>query len=176
MITPRVRVLFVCYANVCRSPLAEGIFRQLATERGLAERIEIDSAGTSAMHGSTPHPRSIQIAALHGIDVSGISRQIMRDDIYTFDHIVLMDRANHRALTRLATPSAFAPEQTPRARIRLLLQIANPRVKAHALDVPDPINGGPTAYPHCFELIQQGCQALLEELTSNACGGPSLLD
>ncbi len=160
----RVGVLFVCYANMCRSPLAEGVFRHLATERGVLERLDIDSAGTDAVEGCDPHPLSRDIARVHGITLSGEGRQLLRDDLSRFDHVVVMDRQNYNRIARLVAPSAFGPIEGYRAKIRTLRSISNPHASGRDLDVPDPIGGGPQHYARVYELIHSGCTALLDEI------------
>ncbi|KIG17626.1 Low molecular weight protein tyrosine phosphatase [Enhygromyxa salina] len=159
-----VGVLFVCYANMCRSPLAEGVFRQLAKDRGMLERLHIDSAGTDAVEGCDPHPRSREIAAAHGITLTGTGRQLVRDDLSRFDHVVVMDRRNYDKIARLAAPSAFGELEGFRARLRMLRAIADPKASGRALDVPDPIGCGPGQYAAAYELIAAGCSALLDEI------------
>ena len=161
---PSRGVLFVCYANVCRSPLAEGLMRELAERRGLASRLTIDSAGTSAMEGAPPHPLSCEIAEQHGFSLSGRSRQLIRDDLTRFDHVVVMDRHNFSTIERLAAPSAFGSLAGYRAKIRLLRAIANPKAKGRELDVPDPIGGDARRYAEVYTLLRDGCEALLDEL------------
>ncbi len=158
----RVGVLFVCYANMCRSPLAEGVFRHLVEERGLGPRFEIDSAGTSALEGSMPHPLSVQVAEEHGIALSGIARQLVRTDLSRFDHILLMDAFNREQLRRMAGPAVFDPQSGLRARIRLLREVADP--EGEELDVPDPITLELEGYEQAYGLILDGCLALLEEV------------
>lgn len=159
-----IGVLFVCYANVCRSPLAAGLMRELAGKRGLAERLQIDSAGTSAMEGAHPHPLSCEIAEQHGFTLQGRARQLLRDDLTRFDHVVVMDRQNMSTIERLAAPSAFGSLAGYRAKIRLLRAIANPKAKGRDLDVPDPIGSGAQRYAEVYALMRQGCDALLDEL------------
>lgn len=159
----RVAVLFVCYANICRSPLAEGTFRELARRRGVVERLRIDSAGTSAMDGAPPHSLSQAIAEHNGFSLAGESRQLLREDLSRFDHVVVMDRQNLRTIERL-TGSAFGPQAGFRARVRLLREIADPRATGTDLDVPDPIGAGPERYATVFSMIERGCSALLDEL------------
>jgi len=143
-------VLFVCLGNICRSPLAEGIFRDLVTDAGLSTSFMIDSAGTGAWHaGHPPDPRSIDVAARNGIDIGGQrARQVCTDDFHRFDTIVAMDRDNLAALrSRAGGP----------ARLRLLLDTP-PR------DVPDPYYGGPEGFDKVFRLVQSGCGDLLTML------------
>ncbi|ASP34962.1 low molecular weight protein-tyrosine-phosphatase [Labrenzia sp. VG12] len=144
-------VLFVCLGNICRSPLAEGIFRSLVDEAGASDRYLIDSAGTGAWHsGNPPDPRSIEVAARHGIDLSTQrARQVYPDDFQAFDTIIAMDRDN---LTTLKARDTGA-----KAQLRLLL--ADP-----AADVPDPYYGGPEGFDHVFGLVRKGCQDLLTDL------------
>lgn len=161
---PDLGVLFVCYANVCRSPLAEGLLRHLAERRGLVDRLRIDSAGTSAMEGVLPHRLSREIAEQHGFNLSGRSRQLIRDDLSRFDHVVVMDRHNYSTIERLAAPSAFGSLAGYRAKIRLLRAITNPKAKGPELDVPDPIGGDARRYAEVYALMLAGCEALLAEL------------
>jgi protein-tyrosine phosphatase len=89
----RMRVLFVCLGNICRSPLGEGVLRHLAQERGLA--MEVDSCGTGAWHaGETPDRRSVAVARGRGVDISRQrARQIVTADLEDFDHVFAMDRS-----------------------------------------------------------------------------------
>ena len=166
----RTAVLFVCYANMCRSPLAEGVFRHLAGERGHLERLTIDSAGTVAIEGGAPHPLSVDICRSRGIELEGTGRQILRVDLARFDHIVLMDRHNRSQLERMAAPSAFGPLDAHRARIRLLREISHPNARGDDLDVPDPIGHGPEGYELVFNLVHEGCRALLDEIERDWAG------
>jgi protein-tyrosine phosphatase len=163
----RIGVLFVCYANMCRSPLAEGVFRHLAAQRGLLDRLTIDSAGTDAAEGCSPHPLSCSIALANGITLQGSGRQLIRDDLNRFDHVVVMDRSNYAQiarLARLAAPASQGKLDGFRARLRTLRSIADPNATGIALDVPDPIGAGPERYREVHELIERGCNALLDEI------------
>lgn len=162
-----IGVLFVCYANVCRSPLAAGLLRELAGQRGLAERLLIDSAGTSAMENARPHPLSCEIAEQHGFTLLGRARQLLREDLSRFDHVLVMDRQNLATIERLAAPSAFGSPGSLagyRAKIRLLRAVAQPKAKGRDLDVPDPIGGDGRRYAEVYELMRESCEALLDEL------------
>ena len=162
---PTIGVLFVCYANMCRSPLAEGVFRHLAQRRGMLDRLHIDSAGTDAAEGCSPHPLSCSIAMAHGITLEGVGRQLIRDDLSRFDHVVVMDRSNYKKITRLAVPSSNGQLTGFRARLRTLRSIADPKATGDAMDVPDPIGAGMERYREVYELIERGCDALLDELS-----------
>lgn len=145
-------VLFVCLGNICRSPLAEGVFRSLVFDAGRSGEFEIDSAGTGAWHiGDPPDPRSIEIAAKYGVDISGQkARQVEDADFDRFDTIVAMDRSN---LTKLNSWSNGGT-----AHIRLLLD--DP-----VQEVPDPYCGGSDSFENVYRLIRAGGQRLLGTLT-----------
>ncbi len=144
-------VLFVCLGNICRSPLAEGVFRALVEDEGLAGGFLIDSAGTGAWHvGDPPDPRSVETAARHGIDISGQrARKIQPADFLNFNTIVAMDRSNLADLTAQAGMAT--------AHVRMLLQ--NP-----ARDVPDPYYGGSGGFEEVYRLVRSGCEDLLASL------------
>ncbi|WP_041375727.1 low molecular weight protein-tyrosine-phosphatase [Polymorphum gilvum] len=145
-------VLFVCLGNICRSPLAEGVFRHVAGQTLPGARLTIDSAGTGAWHvGNPPDPRSIAVARRHGIDISDLrARQVTRADFERFDLILAMDGDNLDALRRAA------PHAT-RAEIRRFLA-APPR------DVPDPYHGGPDRFAAVYRLIEEGARDLATRL------------
>ncbi len=147
------RVLFVCLGNICRSPLAEGVFRHLAAERGIV--VEADSAGTGAWHeGEPPDPRSCEVAARHGIDLDGQrARAVVEADFERFDMILAMDRQNLEDLQRLRPPHA-------RARIARLRD-HDPEGPG---DVPDPYYGGDQGFERVYRMIHRSCEALLDSL------------
>ena len=111
MTDKQISVLFVCMGNICRSPLAEGVFAQRSGQRGLARRLRVDSAGTHAFHeGSAPDPRAQAAAARRNIDISAQrARSIAIEDFQTFDYVLAMDRDN-LALLSYACPEEFAPK------------------------------------------------------------------
>ena len=155
--TPRTRVLFVCLGNICRSPLAEGVFLHLVREAGLTDRFEVDSAGTGDWHvGERPDARAAAVAGRHGVELPSRARQVTRGDLDAFHHVLAMDRENLRELERMARPGA-------RAEIRLL--------RAHdpvrdGDDVPDPYYGGPSGFDLVYEMVHRSCSVLLAELTA----------
>jgi protein-tyrosine phosphatase len=166
----RIGVLFVCHANMCRSPLAEGVFAHLVAERGLEARFTIDSAGTWASEGIEPHPLSVAEAEAHGIDLlritSASSRPFRPDDLERFDHVIAMDRANEADIERLRRISAFGPVEGGSARVRLLRAVLDPKARGADRDVPDPIGRGPEAYGRVYAIIEAACAALLDELAA----------
>lgn len=162
----RIGVLFVCHANMCRSPLAHGLFVHRAQERGLLDRLDIDSAGTWAANGIAPHHGSQRVADEHGISlaVTGTSRGLVPDDLQRFAHIIVMDRANLGDVERLRRLSAFGAVEGGQAQVRLLRAVSHPRARGHDLDVPDPVRGGEPEFRHVYQLVDAGCRALLDEL------------
>jgi protein-tyrosine phosphatase len=150
----KTRVLFVCLGNICRSPMAEGIFRKLAEERGLDGRVEVDSAGTGSWHvGEPPDPRARHAAARHGVDISTLrGRQVTRTDFERFDYVVAMDRDNLHALQQLC-PQAL------RGRLHRCTHFAG-----GPADVPDPYYGGPDGFEQVYHLIRRNAEALLDRI------------
>lgn len=160
-------VLFVCHANMCRSPLAAGVFLHLAAQRGVSDRFDVDSAGTWAADGVAPHPLSVAAARGHGIDVAllgAASRPIAPGDLDRFEHIVAMDRRNLADIERLRRISAFGPVVGGTAKLSLLRRFHEPKASGREADVPDPVRGGPEQYEVAYAIIDAGCRALLEAL------------
>ncbi|MDP2958671.1 MAG: low molecular weight protein-tyrosine-phosphatase [Longimicrobiales bacterium] len=153
-------VLFVCLGNICRSPLAEGIFRHLVTDAGLEASFSIDSAGTGAWHaGEGPDPRSVEVAAAHGVELSGRARQVTPDDLRRFDVVVAMDRDNLVALKDLSG------EAHGTARLHLL-RAFDP--EADGDEVPDPYYGGPSGFEEVYGMVRSGCEGLLGALRAGS--------
>jgi len=161
----RIAILFVCHGNICRSPLAEGVFKHLVVERGLERRFHVDSAGTYALDGQLPHPNSIRVAEEHGIALASVSRSVVRDDLWAFDYLVAMDRANEADLRRLCSIAKPDPAGRPMAKVRLLRAASESADADQDLDVPDPIVAGLEGYETAFEIILESCRALLDELS-----------
>jgi len=159
----RIGVLFLCYANICRSPLAEGIFCHLARDRGVADRFVVDSAGVSAIEGAGPHRNSVAVARANGVGVAGVARQLIRDDLFRYTHILVMDRYVLSQLTRLRGPGAAKPA----AKLRLFQTLLNPDAIAEELDIRDPISGTYTDFESTFRILRRGCEVLLDELLAN---------
>ncbi len=148
-------VLFVCLGNICRSPLGEGILRHLAEERGVAEQLRVDSAGTSAHHvGEPPDRRSVAVAARHGIDLSRQrSRKVVRQDLHDFTLVLAMDRSNFADLARL--------EADPEAQVSLMMSFAG---ESYARDVPDPYYGSGDGFQVVYEMLVEACNGVLDSL------------
>ncbi|HSC05648.1 MAG TPA: low molecular weight protein-tyrosine-phosphatase [Steroidobacteraceae bacterium] len=153
-----MRVLFVCLGNICRSPTAEAVFRQLVARADTRLAIEIDSAGIGDWHIGEPPDRRAQAAARRrGVDMSTIrARQLVHEDFALFDLILAMDRQNLAELRRRA-PAQY------RERVRLFLEFA-PELETH--DVPDPYYGGEAGFEQVLDLTEQAARGLLAHLAS----------
>lgn len=142
--------------NICRSPLAEGVFRDLVEREGLADRFRIDSAGIGDWHaGELPDSRTRAVAQRRGLQLTSRARQVVPTDLDQFDLIVAMDSDNLRGLARLR---AQAPA---RAEVRRLLEF-DP--EADTLDVPDPYYGGTDGFEQVHDLIERACAGLLQHV------------
>jgi len=152
-----VHVLFVCLGNICRSPLAEGIFKKLVSEAGLSSIIEVDSAGTSRWHiDEPPDTRSIQIAALNGIRLDHLGRQILKKDLDNFDYIFAMDKENLHEILRLQNP-----DHVHKARVMLMRDFDNQQSGA---DIPDPYYGGQNGFQLVFDMLEESLSNFLDYL------------
>jgi protein-tyrosine phosphatase len=151
-----IGVLFVCTANICRSPTAEGVFRTMAREAGLEAALEIASAGTSDIHTGDPPARAAsEAAAARGYDMSDIrARKVTTEDIVRFDYVLAMDRG-HLADLRWLAPRALTGKP------QLFMSFAPP---FGLLDVSDPYGGRREDYERALDLIEAGCRGLLDHL------------
>lgn len=151
----RFSVLFVCLGNICRSPLAEGVFRDVVARKGWEERVLIDSAGTGAWHhGSPPDPRSVAIAARHGLDISAQrARKVRPEDFERFNLILAMDRSNLDDLRRTATQGAHQ-------RIHLFSHFALGLMR----DVPDPYYGAEDGFESVYRILRDASEGLAAKL------------
>jgi protein-tyrosine phosphatase len=149
-----IRVLFVCLGNICRSPLAEGIFSKKIKDAGLHHHFLLDSCGTSGHHdGENPDARMIKTAASHGIDISKlVSRKITPADLKTFDYILAMDRSNQRNIEKVGTPTGT------------LSLMRNFQKNAESPDVPDPWFGAIDGFEEVYQLLDECCNGLLDDL------------
>lgn len=152
----KVSVVFVCLGNICRSPTAHGVFRQMVIDSGLENQIVIDSAGTAAYHiGKQADARSRNVAMQRGINMEDLrARQVNLGDIIEFDYILAMDDANYRDLLDLSLPEY-------RHKIRLFLDFA-PQFKQR--EVPDPYYGGEEGFNFVFELVTAASKGLLADI------------
>ena len=141
--------------NICRSPTAEGVFRHMAAEAGIADSIEIDSAGTHAYHVNEPPDRRAQAAAeRRGIAMSDIrARRVQAEDFDRFDYIIAMDRDNLALLTEWA-------DAEHHDKIQLFLEYS----ASHEDEVPDPYYGGAAGFERVLDLVEDASRGLIEAL------------
>jgi protein-tyrosine phosphatase len=153
----RISVCFVCLGNICRSPTAEGVMRDLVEKASLGARIEIGSAGTAGYHtGELPDRRSRAAARKRGIELGSRARQFAAEDWERFDYVLAMDAENYDVLSRQA------PNAAARSRLRLLREF-DPTSPPKA-GVPDPYYGGDDGFGQVLDLCEAACAGLLEHI------------
>jgi protein-tyrosine phosphatase len=145
-------ILFVCTANICRSPMAEGVFRKLLRDRGAVEGFELDSASTHEFRsGEPPAPAAVDAAAKRGYDITTcVSRRIGGEDYDHFDMILAMDRSN------VARLRAIAPTRS-KQKIELLTEYSE---AFHGKDIADPFGRASTEYEIALDMIEDACKGL----------------
>jgi protein-tyrosine phosphatase len=149
----QVAVLFVCMGNICRSPMAEGVFTHKAREMGMA--LVIDSAGTHDYHiGEPPDLRAQQTMRQAGYDIAQLrGRQVCRADFEKFDYILAMDEANLHNLQKQAGEHAH--------KIQLYLNFSK---QFHAMQVPDPYYGGEQGFIQVLAMVEDAADGLLQTI------------
>lgn len=149
-------ILLVCTANICRSPMAEGVLRKMLADAGLASNFQVDSVGTHDYHvGKPPFPDAVASAKRRGYDITHlVSRRIRQGDFDQFDFILAMDKSN------IATLTTFAPTRC-KQKIELLLEYGD---KFHGMEVPDPYGGDIKQFERALDMIEDGCKGLVELL------------
>lgn len=152
----KIRLLFVCTGNICRSPTAEVVMRSMAKQRGLSHRIEVASAGTQAYHvGEGADRRSVSHAARRGYDLSAHqARKFVSSDVHDFDYILCMDRSHLEVVKEASVPFQ-------RAQVELFLKFA---ARGPAQDMPDPYYGGDRGFENVLDLCEAGSQGMIEHL------------
>lgn len=151
-----VKVLFVCMGNICRSPTAHGVFRELVRAEGLEDLIGIDSAGTHAYHvGNPPDERAQATARGRGFDLSDLrARQVRPEDFSEYDYVLAMDEDNYAILAGQCPPEHHH-------RVRMFLDFAP---EQGVREVPDPYYGGAKGFEYVFDLVDAASQGLLEDI------------
>lgn len=150
------RILFVCLGNICRSPMAEGLFIHLINDRGLSEQFEVDSAGTAGYHtGERPDERMIRTAESHGVELPSNARQFTQADFMEFDVIIAMDDENVRNIERLR------PANKTRAKLFKMRDFDSIDTGGN---VPDPYYGGPQGFEEVFHMLERCNDALINYL------------
>jgi len=154
-----VKVLFVCMGNICRSPTAEGVFRQVVDDAGLSHLIEIDSAGTHAYHvGEQPDRRSQATALRRGFDLSSQrARKVHKNDFDEFHYVLAMDNENYANLRAICSEAALS-------KVGLFLEHG---INISETEVPDPYYGGDRGFEHVLDLIEDASRGLLAHIQKN---------
>jgi protein-tyrosine phosphatase len=149
------RILFVCLGNICRSPTADGVFKSLVVQHGLADVVHVDSAGTAAYHvGKSPDTRSASTAKSRGYDLSSLrARQAVAADFERFDYILAMDLENLRNL------QSIQPHNS-NCHLGLFLDFT----KMEEREVPDPYYGGEHGFEHVLDLVESASNGLLAHI------------
>ncbi len=178
----KIKVLFVCLGNICRSPLAEAIFNKKVQEKGLTQFFEADSAGTGDYHiGSGPDKRTLQNAEKNAVKISHSARQIATPDLSRFDYVLAMDAENMEKINALAEadaqiegkiflmrdfepgahPGFTASEEQPFTNRNSLSESSDdPRTPDR--DVPDPYYGGEDGFQEVFNILDRTVENFLK--------------
>lgn len=151
-----IKVLFVCMGNICRSPTAHGVFLKLIAREGLADSVQVDSAGTHAYHvGEPPDDRAVAAALTRGVDLRALrARMALPEDFEQFDYILAMDRQNYRYL-RTICPAGLDHK------LKLFLEYA-PHLGEK--EVPDPYYGGSSGFERVMDLVEEAAFGLIAEI------------
>lgn len=154
------KVLFVCLGNICRSPTADGIFRNLVAQANLDQKILVDSAGTGDWHiGKAPDARTVAAARNRGYDLSVLrARQVNKNDFAEFDYVLAMDNSNLKDLQRMK-PFDY------KGHLGLFLEFGS---RGDYLEVPDPYYGGKEGFELVLDLVEDAAQGLLNHIRQNA--------
>ncbi|NUK08062.1 low molecular weight phosphotyrosine protein phosphatase [Streptomyces lunaelactis] len=148
------RVCFVCTGNICRSPMAESVFRARVAEAGLDDVVEVDSAGTGGWHeGDGADRRTVAVLEANGYESGHSARQFRADWFPLLDLVIALDEGHVRELRRLA------PSAEDAAKVRLL-RAYDPGAVGD-VDVPDPYYGGMDGFEECLEMVESASEGLL---------------
>jgi protein-tyrosine phosphatase len=150
-----IRVLFICTGNICRSPLAEGVFLHKINRRGLAHLFAVDSCGTGNWHaGERPDPRVLELAAERGVSLPGVARQVTDDDLRRFDHIICMDEEHRDHVLYMGAPAN---------KVKMLLEF---HPQPPMAEVPDPYFGERDGFELVYDLVDAATDGLIDALAN----------
>jgi len=154
-----VEISFVCLGNICRSPLAQGVFQDLVNQKKLEQKIIVTSAGTGGWHiGDLPDERMCRTAQSKGIQLESRARQFQSADFNRFNLILAMDHSNLARLEEIA-PSNLSPEKL------MLFRSFDPECNGNQ-DVPDPYYGGAKGFEEVYSMVKRTCPPLLDYIKS----------
>ncbi len=154
----KIKILFICLGNICRSPAAEGVMQRLVEERGIDNRFEIDSAGTYSGHqGQLPDPRMRRHASRRGYNLTHRARPITMSDLDYFDIIVAMDESNRRTIARMCATL----EQEKKI---VMMGDYIVKLRAHYDYVPDPYYEGAEGFEIALDLLEDACKNLFDDI------------
>ena len=152
----KVKILFVCLGNICRSPAAEAVFKNIADKQGLSGKFEVDSAGTYGGHaGSLPDSRMREVCFNRGYKAEHRSRLIKQNDFYHFDIIITMDDSNYRNVCRMSPGKEYT------GRVRKFCEFCP---EFDITEVPDPYYQGRSGFEYVLDILENGCTELLSQL------------
>lgn len=152
----KVRVLFVCLGNICRSPMAEAIFNHKIQQFGIEHRFIVDSCGTGNYHiGQQPDPRTVSNARRNGVPINHACRQLQAQDLIDFDYILAMDASNLSNILKLPNAANYADKI-------MLMREFDPDGKGR--EVPDPYFGGEDGFQEVFEMLDRTMHHFIKHL------------
>ncbi len=156
-----INVLFVCLGNICRSPMAEGLFKKQVNEAGLGNQISCDSAGTASYHlGQQPDKRMVSTASEQGVKLNHKARQFSKADFNAFDYIVVMDESNYNNVMKLKPSKSKAKVIYMRSYDEYVLGVK---------EVPDPYYGSMEDFKTCYYILESCCRNFLKEIIETNC-------
>lgn len=153
-----IKVLFICSGNICRSPMADAVFKDMVKKAGLADEFMVDSAGTGSWHvGESAHSGTRRMLQKHNITYNGRARQMTQNDLNNFDYVLAMDHSHLRHIEYMQRNN-----DRINAEINMFLRYANDAGLTSVQEVPDPYYNN--RFEEVYDLVDKGCRALLQHI------------